>query len=182
MKLRTALDKVWLQSLPIMHKVLYHFSCFLRFFLFIVLTSICFKCVISLQYSLNEASPLIEILSQNWDRVRDHLNQVARLPTYRFHTREVHTILKLLHLVMHLSVLKIPFSFSPIHWTNVFGWTLPIWLGCSSYIVSSIFVSTFSTYTYIKLYSFIYRSCQNDSFTPYISCFNRSSSPVGDAA
>ena len=32
---------------------------------------------------------LIETLSIHWDRVLDHLNRVSRLPTFRFHMREV---------------------------------------------------------------------------------------------
>ena len=34
MKLRTAFDKDWLQSLPVLHKVLYNLSCSLQFFFF----------------------------------------------------------------------------------------------------------------------------------------------------
>ena len=32
---------------------------------------------------------MIETLSIHWDRVLDHLNRVSRLPTFRFHMREV---------------------------------------------------------------------------------------------
>ena len=47
------------------------------------------QCVVRLEYSLGEASVIIEELSNHWDCVREHLNQVVRLPTYRFHMREV---------------------------------------------------------------------------------------------
>ena len=35
----------------------------------------------------------MEILSSNWNHVREHLNRVARLPAYRFHMREIIFIL-----------------------------------------------------------------------------------------
>ena len=88
MKLRTALDRDWLQSLPTLHKVRFrsHYeysysnSCVKPFVL---------QCVIDLSYSPKEASYLIETLSLHWDKVLDHLNRVSRLPSYRFHMREV---------------------------------------------------------------------------------------------
>ena len=100
MKLRTALNKDWLQSVPILHKVFrppYLYSdcnwgkiCSCIFILF--------QCVLRLEYSLADASAIIEVLSNNWDQVRDQLNQVARLPAYCFHIREViistHVILR----------------------------------------------------------------------------------------
>ena len=109
-------------------------------------TSVCFQCVISLQYSLEEASTLIETLSQNWDRFRDHLEQVARLPSYRFHMREVYVFWKCFMWLYILLISKKPFSFSQIRWMSVFGWTRPIWPDCSSYVVSSTIVSIFHEY------------------------------------
>ena len=32
---------------------------------------------------------MIETLSSHWDMVLEHLNRMSRLPTYRFHMREV---------------------------------------------------------------------------------------------
>ena len=43
----------------------------------------------SIEYTLDEASSLIETLSNNWEQVRDHLNQVTMLQVYRFQMREV---------------------------------------------------------------------------------------------
>ena len=45
--------------------------------------------MLRLEYSLEEASAIIESFSNNWDNVRDHLNQVARLPAYRYDMCEV---------------------------------------------------------------------------------------------
>ena len=94
LKLRTALDRDWLQSLPLLHKVRGSMSVLkiLLFFPFhnlIILSLFCFQCVVSLQYTLSEASSLIDCFSRNWNRIQDHLTQVSRLPAYRFHMREV---------------------------------------------------------------------------------------------
>ena len=67
MKLRTALDRDWLQSLPTLHKVYYTFNCFqsCSFLTKKFLLSVCgsFEC------SLDEASVISEELSNHWDRV-----------------------------------------------------------------------------------------------------------------
>ena len=55
----------------------------------LVLNPFVLQCVIDLSYSPKEASVLIETLSIHWDKVLDHLNRVSRLPSYRFHMREV---------------------------------------------------------------------------------------------
>ena len=49
----------------------------------------CYECVLDLSYTSQEAAILIETLSVHWDKVLDHLNRVSRLPSYRFHMREV---------------------------------------------------------------------------------------------
>ena len=48
-----------------------------------------FHCVTHLTYTLEEASSIIALLSAHWDRVLYHLNRVSRLPTFRYHMREV---------------------------------------------------------------------------------------------
>ena len=50
---------------------------------------LCFQFVVSLEYTLAEASTIIEELSAIWKKVLQHLNLVSRLPVYRFHMREV---------------------------------------------------------------------------------------------
>ena len=93
LKLRTALDRDWVHSLPVLHKVVFYlqvpsltrtmntsdlFDLFLSF-----------QAILTLEYTLSEASALIECFSTNWDRIKDHLTQVSRMPAYRFHMREV---------------------------------------------------------------------------------------------
>ena len=90
MKLRTALYKDWLQSFPLLHKVLRNFSWFWGFsFNSLIPCLFHLYCVISLPYTLDEASFLIDYFSQNWNRILEHLTQVSRLTAYRFHMREV---------------------------------------------------------------------------------------------
>ena len=90
LKLRTALDRDWVHSLPVLHKVVFYLQ---------VSSSIhskntgdhflSFQSMLTLEYTLAEASALIECFFTNWDRIKDHLTQVSRMPEYRFHMREV---------------------------------------------------------------------------------------------
>ena len=48
----------------------------------------CFQCVLDLGYTPQEASILIETLSNHRDNVLDRLNRVHGLPSYRFTMRE----------------------------------------------------------------------------------------------
>ena len=126
MKLRTALDRDWLKKLPLLHKVntipfppSNRFGLLFCFVLFL-------QSVVRLEYSLAEASVIIERLSINWDHVKKHLNRVARLPSYRFHIREV--MLHFINLLFsQLFGTLLPFFHQSLFilaklWMNAFGW------------------------------------------------------------
>ena len=89
MNVRRALDRDWVHSLPILHKVMFY-SESVSFIhkIIIKIHSLSFQSLLTLEHSLAERSTLIECFATNWDRIRDHLTQVSRLPAYRFYMRE----------------------------------------------------------------------------------------------
>ena len=117
MKLRTALDKDWLHKLPLLHKVI-SFLLFFRQRLKLSLYFIPFVLFYTFCSELDVlSSTLIELLSSNWNDVREHLNQVARLPVYRFHMREVIIIITCVSTIK--TQILIFFFSAPIPYTNV---------------------------------------------------------------
>ena len=139
MKLRTALDRDWLHSLPTLHKVVFSLLTF-------VLVSksknllIVFHCVIKLEYSLQEASIIIEQLSAKWDHVRQHHNQASRLPVYRFHMRKV-GFLQYMSQTSEFHFILFFVAFSQTRSMNASGWIQLTQPAYPSYVALLIIVS-----------------------------------------
>ena len=119
MKLLSALDRDWLQSLKTLHKVIsfsFHFFVTVEFRKTVFFIPI-FSASSGLSEVYQSASTIIKELSANWDRVRQQLNLVSRLPAYRFHMRVVGFSLKSLEVLRKL--FNLPFLYlSQIRYTN----------------------------------------------------------------
>ena len=69
-----------------------------------------FQSILTLEYTPAEASTLIESVPTKWDRIKDHLTQVSRMPAYRFHMREVSGRVLLLFSKTYFRFSKVKFS------------------------------------------------------------------------